>query len=333
MKRIIAIVLTLALFVGTFCPITAMAKSDKDAEEAVMRLIVPENWEMCIGDSRTVDYAMGGTEKRVLTWTAEPADVAKVDSWGRVTALKEGEAVITAKTEEGLTDSVTLKVVTEPTKIAEKNEKVDYTLDAVKEGDNLQKVVTRYELNDETVPAEVKDSSKYEQAKSVTTKDGAVWTITDYGVLRTYDKATNERDKEQRFMGDRYFYAADTGKGKVLAIFADGENGIWTVMEEGYSHIEMLDMNGTEKAEALNEQTWKYIARRGMVSNAYFEEGAWKPEESDNDGLWTSMYAGGELMRYAVLKNDPNATPEQIEEAIIKICESRYRARQGRDAR
>ena len=129
------------------------------------------------------------------------------------------------------------------------------------------------------------------------------------------DKATNERDKEQRFMGDRYFYAADTGKGKVLAIFADGENGIWTVMEEGYSHIEMLDMNGTEKAEALNEQTWKYIARRGMVSNAYFEEGAWKPEESDNDGLWTSMYAGGELMRYAVLKNDPNATPEQIEEA------------------
>ena len=315
MKRIIAIVLTLALFVGTFCPITAMAKSDKDAEEAVMRLIVPENWEMCIGDSRTVDYAMGGTEKRVLTWTAEPADVAKVDSWGRVTALKEGEAEITAKTEEGLTDSVTLKVVTEPTKIAEKNEKVDYTLGAVKEGDNLQKVVTRYELNDETVPAEVKDSSKYEQAKSVTTKDGAVWTITDYGVLRTYDKATNERDKEQRFMGDRYFYAADTGKGKVLAIFADGENGIWTVMEEGYSHIEMLDMNGTEKAEALNEQTWKYIARRGMVSNAYFEEGAWKPEESDNDGLWTSMYAGGELMRYAVLKNDPNATPEQIEEA------------------
>ncbi len=315
MKRIIAIVLTLALFVGTFCPITAMAKSDKDAEEAVMRLIVPENWEMCIGDSRTVDCAMGGTEKRVLTWTAEPADVAKVDSWGRVTALKEGEAVITAKTEEGLTDSVTLKVVTEPTKIVEKNEKVDYTLGAVKEGDNLQKVVTRYELNDETVPAEVKDSSKYEQAKTVTTKDGAVWTITDYGVLRTNGKATNERDKEQRFMGDRYFYAADTGKGKVLAIFADGENGIWTVMEEGYSHIEMLPINGTEKAEMLNEQTWESVARRGMVSNAYFIDGEWKPEESDNDGLWTSMYAGGELMRYAVLKNDPNATPEQIEEA------------------
>ena len=116
-------------------------------------------------------------------------------------------------------------------------------------------------------------------------------------------------------MGDRYFYAADTGKGKVLAIFADGENGIWTVMEEGYSHIEMLDMDGTKKAEILNEQTWENVARRGMVSNAYFIDGEWKPEESDNDGLWTSMYAGGELMRYATLKNDPNATPEQIEDA------------------
>ncbi len=315
MKRIIAIVLSLALFVGTFVPITAFAANDNAAGEPALRLIVPENWEMCIGDSRTVDYAMGGTEKRMLTWSVEPADVAKVDSWGRVTALKEGKAVITAKTEEGLTHSVTLNVVTEPTKIADKAEKVDYTLGAVKEGDNLQKVVTRYELDDATVPADVKDSSKYENAKTATTKDGAVWTITDYGVLRTYDKATNERDKEQRFMGDRYFYAADTGKGKVLAIFADGENGIWTVMNEGYSHIEMLPIDGTEKAEMLNEQTWEHVARRGMVSNAYFIDGEWKPEESDNDGLWTSMYAGGELMRYAVLKNDPNATPEQIEDA------------------
>ncbi len=312
MKKVIAVVLSLALLLGSFGYVTAFAAA---SEDAALRLIVPENWEMCIGDSRTVDYAMAGTEKRMLTWSAEPADVAKVDSWGRVTALKVGEAVITAVSEEGLKHSVTLNVVEEPTKITKKAEKVDYTLGAVAEGDNLQKVVTRYELGDETVPADVRDESKYEKAQTATTKDGAVWTITNYGVLRVYDKATNERDKEQRFMGDRYFYSADSGEGKVLAIFADGENGIWTVMKEGYSHIEMLEINGTEKAEILNEQTWEYVARRGMVSNAYLIDGEWKPEESDNDGLWTSMYAGGELMRYAVLKNDPNATPEQIENA------------------
>ncbi len=314
MKKIIAIILSLTICMGIFAPIAA-AKAEDTAEEKILRLIVPENWEMDIGDSRTVDYAIQGTEKRMLTWTAEPADVAKVDKWGRVTALKEGKAEITATTEEGLTDTITLNVVTEPTMIANKAEKVDYTLGAVKEGDNLQKVVTRYELDDKTVPANVKDKKNYEKAQTATTKDGAVWTITEYGVLRVDEKATNERDKEQRFMGDRYFYAADTGEGKVLAIFADGENGIWTVMEEGYSHIEMLDIDGTEKAEMLNEQTWKYVARRGMVSDAYLIDGEWKPEESDNDGLWTSMYAGGELMRYATLKNDPNATAEEIEDA------------------
>lgn len=314
MKRIIAFLISFALFIGICVPMTAFA-DDGTKEGAVLRLIVPENWEMDIGDSRTVDYAIGGTENRILTWSAEPKDIAKVDMWGRVTALKEGEAVITAQTEEGLTDSITLKVVTEATKLENKLQKVDYTLGAVAEGDNLQKVVTRFALGDKNVPEDVADESKYAEAQTATTKDGAVWTIEPYGVLRTYENATHERDKEQRFMGDRYFYSADTGEGLVLAIFPDGENGIWTVMAEGYTHIEMLPINGTEKAEIMNEQTWKYVARRGMVSNAYLIDGEWVPEESDNDGLWTSMYAGGELMRYAVLKNDPNATPEQIEEA------------------
>ncbi len=313
MKKVIAIVLSLTLLLGVFAPITASATFWKD--DAILRLIVPENWEMCVGDSRTVDYAMAETENRMLTWSVSPSDVASVDMWGRVTALKEGKATVTARNSEGVKDSVILNVVNTPTKIAEKADKVDYTLGAVAEGDNLQKVVTRYELGDKNVPANVKNTNNYANAQTATTKDGAVWTITDYGVLRTYDKATNERDKEQRFMGDRYFYSADTGDGNVLAIFADGKNGIWTVMAGGYSHIEMVEMNGTEKAEVMNEQTWKYVARRGMVSNAYYIDGEWEPEESDNDGLWTSMYAGGELMRYAVLKDDPNATPEQIENA------------------
>ena len=264
MKKAIALILSLIMVMSS-CMCMASALFEK--KEAILRLIVPENWEMDIGDSRTDDCAVKNTSNYVK-WSAEPADVAKVDKWGRVTALKAGKAEITATTSEGLTDTITLNVVEEPTMMADKAQKVDYTLGAVAEGDNLQKIVTRYELNDEAVPAEVKDKSKYEEAQSVTTKDGAVWTIVDYGVLRVDENATNERDKEQRFMGDRYFYAADTGEGKVLAIFADGENGIWTVMEEGYSHIEMLDMNGTEKAEILNEQSWEYVARRGMVSNA-----------------------------------------------------------------
>ncbi len=315
MKRFISLVLALSLLFGMAIPMTAYAESDSEPEELKFRLIVPNDWEMDIGDSRTVDWVIQGTENHILTWSADPKDVAEVDEWGRVTALKEGEAVITAQNSEGLTDSVTLKVVTESTKLEKKISKVDYTLGAEEEGDNLQKVVTRYELDDENVPANVKDSENYDKAQKATTKDGAVWAITNYGVLRTDENATNERDVEQRFMGDRYFYSADTGDGNVLAIFNDGANGIWTAMAEGYTHIEMLEINGTDKAAQMSADTQKYVARRGMVSNAFYVDGEWEPEESDNDGLWTSMYGAGELMRYAVLRDDPNATPEEVEAA------------------
>lgn len=312
MKRLISVLLSLVLFAGMCIPTVLAAKEDKTPR---LRLIVPENWEMEVGDSRTVDSIIGGTTNQVLTWSAEPDDIASVDQWGRVTALKNGTAVITAQNSDGLTDSVELKVVLTSTKNKNVLRKVDYTLGAITESDLLQKVVTRYSKGDTTVPQGVRTESGYSESQSVTTASGVVWTITDYGVLRTDNNAKNPRDVEQRFMGDRYFYSADTTDGKVLAIFPDGAEGIWTVMEEGYTHIEMVELNGTDKAAQMNEQTHKYVARRGMVSNAYFIDGKWKPEESDNDGLWTSMYGGGELMRYAVLRDDPNATPEQIEEA------------------
>ena len=311
MKKIVAILLSLVMLMSFCMPATA-ALFGKD--EGVLRLIVPENWEMTIGDSRSVDIAAENTSN-YATWSVDPADVAFVDAYGRVTALKEGKAVVTAQNAAGYTDSVELTVVKESTKFDNKSTKVDYQGEAIKEVANLQKIITRYALDSNKVPAEVKDSSKYAEAQTAKTADGAVWTITEYGVLRTDENAPTERDIEQRFMGDRYFYSNDTTDGKVLAIFADGEKGIWTAMAEGYTHIEMKEINGTDKAAMMSENTQEYVARRGMVSNAYFINGKWDPEESDNDGLWTSMYGAGELMRYAVLKNDPTATAEEIEAA------------------
>ena len=310
MKKIIAVILTLTMLLGLAMP----ASAGLFKKEAVLRLIVPENWEMTIGDSRSVDVAAENTSNYVQ-WSVEPADVAKVDEYGRVTALKEGKAVVTAQNADGYTDSVELNVVKESTKFDNQKTKVDYQGQSVAEVENLQKIVTRYSPDSKEVPDNVKDISKYAEAQTATTADGAVWTITSYGVLRTDENAPTDRDVEQRFMGDRYFYSNDTTDGKVLAIFPDGEKGIWTAMAEGYTHIEMKEINGTDKAAMMSADTQKYVARRGMVSNAYLIDGKWDPEESDNDGLWTSMYGAGELMRYAVLKEDPTATAEEIEEA------------------
>jgi hypothetical protein len=63
------------------------------ADDDELRIVVPENWELLVGDSRTVECVFD--EKitdRKLEWSVEPADVACVDKWGRVTALKAGEA-------------------------------------------------------------------------------------------------------------------------------------------------------------------------------------------------------------------------------------------------
>ncbi len=310
MKKIIAVILAVILAFGTCLSATA-GLFDK---EMSIRLIVPENWEMEIGDSRSVDCAAKNTSNYVQ-WSAEPSDVASVDDFGRVTALKEGKAVISAKNADGCEASVELNVVKKATKSEVKKTKVDYQGQAIAENETLQKIVTRYEIGNKKVPAKVADKSEYAQAQTATTADGAVWTVTNYGVLRTDEKASNERDVLQRFMGDRYFYSADTTDGKVLAIFSDGKNGIWTVMEEGYTHIEMLPINGTDKAAMMSETTQKYVSRRGMVSEAFLIDGEWVPNESDNDGLWTSMYGAGELMRYAVLRDDPSATEEEIEAA------------------
>lgn len=310
MKKILAVILTITMLLSLAMP----ASAGLFKKEATLRLVVPENWEMTVGDSRSVDVAADNTSNYVQ-WSVEPADVASVDEYGRVTALKKGKAVVTAQNADGYTASVELNVVKKSTKFDNAKTKIDYQGESIAEVENLQKIVTRYALDSKKVPAKVKDTAKYADAQTATTADGAVWTITNYGVLRTDENAPTERDIEQRFMGDRYFYSNDTTDGKVLAIFADGEKGIWTVMAEGYTHIEMKEINGTDKAAMMSADTQKYVARRGMVSNAYFIDGKWDPEESDNDGLWTSMYGAGELMRYAVLKDDPTATAEEIEEA------------------
>lgn len=309
MKKMLALLLSVVMIFTMVVP--AGASFFKKDEVAMLTLIVPENWEMTIGDSRTVELATQGTTNYV-TWSAEPEGVASVDAFGRVTALKEGEAVITAQNADGYTDSVTLKVVKTATKIQQSISKVDYSLSAAKENDVLQKIVTRYAIGDKNVPASVCDKDSYAKAQSAVTADGAKWEITSYGVLRTDEKASNKRDVEQRFMGQRYFYGEDSTTGKVLAIFADGENGIWTVMDEGYTHIAMVELSGTDKAAQMSDATQENVSRRGMVSNSFLIDGKWVPEESDNDGLWTAMYGAGELMRYAVLKNDPTATQEEI---------------------
>lgn len=309
LQRIISCVLSFCLVISSFISGFFPVK-DK------LRIVVPNEWELCVGDSRTLECVF--SEKitdRILTWSVYPDDIAVVDKWGRVTAKSIGKATVTA-TGNGYSDSVELNVVDSPTKSENiQKHRVDFKRNSVNEVENLQKLVAKYPHGSAEIPefvSSVKDYSNYQKA---ITADGAVWEIKEYGVLRTDTNASTQRDVEQRFMGDRYFYSDDTSAGKVLAIFPDGEYGIWTVMESGVTHIQMIEADGKLKASYMSSLTFDYVRRHGLVNNACIVDGQWQPIESDNDGLWTSMYGAGELMRYAALRDDPESTEQEIAQA------------------
>ncbi len=278
-----------------------------------LRIVVPESWELCVGDSRTLECVFSEkVTQRALTWSVEPQNVASVDKWGRVTALGTGTATVTAKG-NGFSDSVELNVVATPSMHRPTGKKaIGYSGNSIDEVDNLQKIVTKYPHGSKGIPDFVAGAKDYENFRTAVTADGAKWEITAYGVLRTDKNAPTARDVEQRFMGDRYFYSNNSEKAPVLAIFPDGKNGIWTVMESGVTHIEMVKISGTDKAAIMSEKTQENISRYGLVHEANLSDGVWQGTESDNDGLWTSMYGAGEIMRYATLRDDPEATEEEI---------------------
>ena len=318
--KVRTLICVLAIAVVASVAVAAAFATDPDVG---MRLIVPKDWELEIGDSRTVDYVFDDEKvtNRKLTWTTSNEEVATVDKWGRVTAVGKGKAYVYAETSDGLKAKARLNAVEVSTVNQVATTKIDYKGNAVTLGANLQKVVTRYEsaiVSESTaIPTAVKEafvSGVYTDMNVATTADGAVWEIVSYGVLRTDDNALDARDKVQRFMGDRYFFSKDTTTGNVLGIYADGENGIWTIMAGGVTHIEMLKINGTDKAAMMVKSTQDYVMRHGYVAESYYNgsNDTWKPVESDNDGLWTSMYAAGELMRYASLKKSGTATPAEI---------------------
>ena len=53
-----------------------------------------------------------------ITWTSSNTSIARVDEFGTITGIRNGEATVTAKTEKGLTKICKVKVVTSPTAIS-----------------------------------------------------------------------------------------------------------------------------------------------------------------------------------------------------------------------
>lgn len=321
-KRIILFVVIGLLVVSIATTLIIIGASNTSK----FRIIAPENFELSIGNSKTLDYTFTDKDEanRMLNWSSSDSDIAEVDEWGRVTGISPGKAKITASQKnptskkKTLSGTIEINVVLKPTTDDVSQSIVNYGGEAVSEVENLQKVVTRYNNAEALVSTLVPDSvkailNKTDKAShtSCMTKDEAEWSITNYGVKRVGGIHATSRDEVMRFMGDRYFFERDTTDNKVLGIIPDGEYGIWTIMGSGITHIQMVKMTLGAKASLMSSTTQTYVSRRGMVAEANLSADGttWIPRETDNDGLWTSMYGAGELFRYASLKKALEADP------------------------
>jgi hypothetical protein len=149
-----------------------------------------------------------------------------------------------------------------------------------------QRVVTRYSFDDPGLPTRSAHTV-------ITATDGAVWRAGP-------DCLT--RNNTDYFAGQRYL-----ARGNVTGLAPDASGGIWVWTHDGATHIEFRPMTLEKKAELFEQRIRARHDRYGLVAGSILDEpGNLKSnrlEPSDNDGLWTAMYAAAECFRYTVTKS------------------------------
>jgi hypothetical protein len=97
--------------------------------------------------------------------------------------------------------------------------------------------------------------------------------------------------------------------GNLVVDFAKGENGsVLILTDKGLTELAYKNWTLADKAEYYEKQVRLRHIRNGFNSSYDgMEKGnlsGGRLSDSDNDGLWTSMYLAGEVFRYAVTKSE-----------------------------
>lgn len=135
---------------------------------------------------------------------------------------------------------------------------------------------------------------------AVETINGKVWFGSNIGAF-----SLRADGKFDYYYGERWLPG-----NRVLQISKGPKNSVLVLTTAGIGQIEFKKMTLEEKAMYFEEQVRARHIRNGFNAGLDgMDRGKlWTGymEDSDNDGLWTSMYLGGEIFRYSVTK-DPVA--------------------------
>jgi len=179
-----------------------------------------------------------------------------------------------------------------------------------------QKFRTFYDANNPSVPEQVKRAlgpvTSGDFTCSAVASDGARWFGTRTGVIRE-DPADAPLDRRQFFASQRYLPDDD-----VRNLAPDHSQGMWVRTRTGISHIEMRRMTLEQKAAYFDERIHQRHDRYGLIASSRLrvpgDLSTNQLDPSDNDGLWTAIYAASQCFRYAVTRS-----PEALDHARKSI--------------
>ncbi|MBM3793438.1 MAG: hypothetical protein FJW31_05095 [Acidobacteria bacterium] len=148
------------------------------------------------------------------------------------------------------------------------------------------------------------------------------WWVAERGLTREEPSAREPLDRLQYFHGRRYL-----PDDSVQHLEWDAAAGaLWARTATGVARITMRPMTLAAKAALFEERVTARHGRLGFVSSSNLDRpgdlSSNRLDPSDNDGLWTAMYAAAECYRYAVTR-EPAALDRarRATEAVLKLEE------------
>ncbi len=119
----------------------------------------------------------------------------------------------------------------------------------------------------------------------------------------------------------KYYYLERWLPGEEVYDISFGLEEIYLLTNEGLATIHRKEMTLAEKADFFDQYTRKNHLRHGFNASLVLKEAgkieSGRLDDSDNDGLWTSMYLASQGFRYAVTKS-PEAMA-QIRQSLLAM--------------
>lgn len=128
--------------------------------------------------------------------------------------------------------------------------------------------------------------------------DGTVWAGGSGGVVR-FTGRPHAWERWQVYAGRRYLPSDE-----VLALASGQDGAMWVRTSAGVSHLRLVAVSLHDKAMRAEQRVRARHVRHGLVADSLLavpgDLTSSHQYPSDNDGLWTAIYAAAQSYRYAV---------------------------------